>query len=415
MDTISAQFQTELLNIIQLCFHRPEVESKESESKGQKRDVKGEFLDKVTPFCVSYLEQRNFDIDKVSQFFNVPYNTITFAQLSKDFKLMHSFEYIPNDVKSTTEPVPYSVYLCRMFMAVLNRIVSPPPNDTTATESQENIKSISIAIADLFLSINVFVLYHVAKQELVNSPQNTKKNQGPQYTIITRIIDKLGPSICQKSKLEPVKLACHQCHNQLLRLIEYVELKRTSNENYFDWAQLDKFFDRKDFSAITTLGNIRDNDKVTCWESPDPIHFSAVTIPLMSQNESVVTSSKFMVQIGTVGQTVYIIDLLIVEERDVGLSTMTWLQRLDYLKKSFNVTGDTIDNFKIVEPSLTQFGLLNIKIQNEVPKYIVIKTLGFGMYRSFYSSPKTLKRPNDEKAQTTDEQLPEDSGKKIRF
>jgi hypothetical protein len=429
MDTIADQFQNELLNIIQVCFHRPEAEFVEADTKGQKRDVKGEFLDKVTPFCVSYLEQRNFDTEKTSQFFNVPYVDITFGQLSKDFKLMHSFEYVPGK-----ESIPYSVILCRMFMAVLNRISIP---DTTATESQENIKNISIAVADLFLSINAFVLYYVAKQELVSPIQNNKKSQGAQHTIIGRIIDKLAPLICDKKKIDAVKLACQQCPDLQLRLIEYAELKRTSNEEYFKWFQLDKFFDRKDFSPITTLSNIRDNDTSACWESPAPINLSVITIPLLCDNATVVdeqqtdlvsklqhligeqkkrlTSSKFVVQVGTVGQTVYIIDLLSVEEREVGLSEMTWVQRINYLKRSFNVVGDSLDNLKIVEPLQIQVGILNTKIQNEVPKHIIIKTLGFGMYRSFYSSPKTIKRPHDEKTQAADQPVPDNSGKKIRF
>lgn len=429
MDVIDAQFQNELLNIIQTCFHRPAPELKESEPKGQKRDVKGELLDKMTPFCVSYLEQRNFEIEKTSQFFNVPYNEITFGQLSKDFKLLHLSEYVP----ATSVPVPSSVYLCRYFMALLNRISTP---DTTVTESHENIKNISIAIADLFLSINVFVLYHCAKQELASPQQNTKKTQSPQYTIITRIIDKLAPQMSDKRKTEAVKSAAHLCNDLHVRLIQYVELKRTSNEKYFEWAQLDKLFDRKDFSPIATIGSIRDSDKVACWESLAPVNFGVITIPLLCDNDMSlddqsdlvsklqhligdqkkrIQSSKFVVQTGTIGQTTHIVDLLSVEEREVGLSDMTWLQRIDYLKRSFNVTGDLLENYKIVEPIEIQIGLLNMKIQNEVPKHIVIKTLGFGMYRSFYSSPKVIKRPHDEKAQTTDEQTPDDSGKKIRF
>jgi hypothetical protein len=133
------------------------------------------------------------------------------------------------------------------------------------------------------------------------------------------------------------------------------------------------------------------------------------------ESEHSIISSKFKVQIGTIGSILYIFDLLNVEERNVGLTDMTWIQRIQYLKKSLNVTGDSFEQYKIVEPMRIHNGLLNVKLQNDVPKFIVIKTLGFGLYRSFYSSPKSLKRPHDEKTQTAEEPTTSDSGKKIRF
>lgn len=414
MEVIVTQFQTELLNIIQNCFYRTEVDLKETDPKTQKRDVKGEFLDKVTPYCVAFIEQRSFDIENVSQFFNVKYSDLLFQNLSRDFKLMHSEEYNP----AVDPPTPV-VHLCRMFMSVLNRLTTSQTSTDVVPPSQENIKNIAIAIADLFLSINAFVLYHCAKQELVSVPQNNKKNQGPQYTIITRLVDKLAPSICAKSKLEALKLACYQTASSQLRLIQSAELKRTNNEFYFSWSIIDTYVERREFSPITAIAHIRDTDKISFWESQSPINFSTVIIPLVHEisetdNEHI-TSSKFKVQVGTIGSVIYIFDLLNVEERTVGLTEMTWLQRIQYLKQALKVTGDSFEQYKIVEPMPIQIGLLNVKLQNDVPKYIVIKTLGFGLYRSFYSSPKSLKRPHDEKTQTREEPVTSDSGKKIRF
>jgi len=430
MEDIVGQFQSELINIIQNCFYRTEVDSKETDSKTQKRDVKGEFLDKVTPYCVAFIEQRSFDIENVSQFFNVKYSDLLFQNLSRDFKLMHSEEYKP----AFDTPTP-TVYLCRMFMSVLNRLTAPPTStdNTLVPPSPENIRNISIAIADLFLSINSFVLYHCAKQELMSVPQNNKKNQAPQYTIITRLVDKLAPLVCPKTKLEALKLACYQTPSLQLNLIQSAELKRTTNESHFNWSIIDTYPERRDFSPITAINNIRDTDKISYWESQSPINFSTVIIPLVheisetqstdlvsklkhrDESEHSIISSKFKVQIGTIGSILYIFDLLNVEERNVGLTDMTWIQRIQYLKKSLNVTGDSFEQYKIVEPMRIHNGLLNVKLQNDVPKFIVIKTLGFGLYRSFYSSPKSLKRPHDEKTQTAEEPTTSDSGKKIRF
>lgn len=421
MEVIPVQFQSELLNIIHSCFNRNDADSKENDFKTQKRDAKGEFLDRVTPFCVAFIEQRNFDLDNVSQFFNVQYSEIKFQDLSRDFKLMHSGEYSPEQ-----EPTPI-VYLCRTFMVVLNLLTNPPTNNEPVLQP-ENIKNVSIAIADLFLSINVFVLYHCAKQELINVIQNNKKNQGAQHTIITRIVDKLAPVICAKIKVEATKLACYQTPELQLRLIQAAELKKTSNEKFFTWDVLDFYFERKDFSPLTSIHNIRDAGQIYFWESQNSINFSIVIIPIVHKltesklENKQITSSKLKVQIGTIGSVAYIFDLLNIEERNVGLNEMTWFERINYLKQLLNVTEDIFEQYKIVQPQLIPIGLLNVKLQNGIPKYIVIKTLGFGLYKAFYSSPKSLKRPldspksvKDEKETTIEEPNAADNRKKIRF
>lgn len=414
------QFQDVLINLIKQFFMPNEPLSKES-----KRDVKGDFLDKVTPICVSILEHNNMDIENVSQHFDIPYKKLTFANL-RDYKIY------AGDYNDSHEPNQV-VLLCREFMTALKT--------EPICQSQETIKNLSLAIADLFMCLNTFVLFYVTKKELPCTPSNNKKNQSPQNIIISRIFDKLVPLIAPKAKVDAVKLACQKSPTLQLNILKLAELKNTDEESTLNWSQLDTYVERKDFSPIATIASIRDTNKIYIQTFQEPVNFSVTTIPLVSsthwdirdnkvldlvdqlqtaignpsESHHTIRSGIFEVQIGTVGHVDYIIDLLSVKECEIGLSKMTWLERIELFKRSFKIENDTYDNYKIISPSLINIGRLHMMINNTLPQYIILKTVGFGLYRSYYSSPKANKRVNDEKATGDEEATTEHSPKKPRF
>lgn len=415
---ILSNLEIELYNIAKECFHIKTGVVGEDEQKTQKNEAKVDFLNKVTSRVVCFLERGNLEISKDSLFFLEPYDNLKFAQLRDEFKQLYSHEYIPN-----VHEIPRSVYLCRQFMNVLKKLVK----DSMLTH---NIKSLSFAIAELFLSINTFVLYHTAKEytnEFRPQIQQNGKN-GPvkklniQLCFNTRIIEKLVPLVYQKFKNEAFKAACQKSDELRLHLIEYAELRRTSIENLFSWEVLDKIIERKEFSAIANIHFLRDCDKIYFYESPTAIQFSNVTIPLVSQhpieekqtNELTISAHKFYLQIGTINHVEYIFDVLYVSECDIGLSKMTWRERIEFFKRTFKVKDDAYGQYKIIEPEFIDMGQLAPKLKHK-QKFYVIKSLGFGMYRSFYSTPKPIKRPSDEAPQTNADPATADTQKKIRF
>jgi len=309
----------EFLNIIQHCFKNHGDNLQESATKIQKKDSRAEFLDRVTPQCVAYLEKSNFDTSGISQFFEIPYAELKFDKLTKEFKAMHTFEYTPK-----MSPSPPEAILCRILMSALNNFA------LGEKETQENIKNVAIAITDLFLSINTFVLYHVADEELAIPSHSSKKNQSPVQVINNRIIDKMNQLGSHKVQHDMIKQSCQMSPTLLLKLIELVELRRTVCDQYFLRQNLDKFVLRNEFSPITSIGNIRDIDKLYYWESEPKNSINFSTIPLACSTSS--GPRKFRVQIATIDNVPHIFDLLEIEEYDGDLMNKTWLERLDYFK-----------------------------------------------------------------------------------
>jgi hypothetical protein len=422
MDVITADFQIKLLALFQRIFVDTEADDTVVSEKPHKTDQKTKFLDSIAGMCVAYLERERIDTDMESNFFHVKYSEIEYRMInaSKDFKLFYLFEYTPNNPCQ----MPRVLYLCRMLMQFLVKISSK--EDGAVENKNDLIKNASVAITDLYLNINPFVLYHVAGESLPMVIHHQKKNQtGPRDHVFNRIIDKLAPIEYPKLKCEGVKMACQKGEDLLLKLIELVELRRKDNDVYFSNRNIDTYINRRDFTPSNGITNAADNDKLAIFESTIPITFS--TKIQVYLNEETKDTSRYMLQVGTSGQNMFIIDLLEIMSSNndskstspisnAHLTNMSWVERIEYLKKTFNVETE-LSKMKIISPTPITQRDVNIRIQNETPKFFILKSYGFGQYRSFYYSPKgqSLKRPHNEKEEATDDTQTRDTTKKFRI
>lgn len=381
-----------ILEIFKDCFSQQGPAIVDVAVNGPRRDCRGDFLDKITGSCVRFLEGDTQQ--EHSSFFDVPYNELKFSTLGRNFKAAV-------DVNGNR-----CIDLCNMFLDALNKL----PNEIT--------KNASIATADLFLAINPIVLYYVVLNNVPYVERKAKKNQSAAQIILNRIIDKMAQTNFNKIKHEAIKVACRVYPLMIRSLIESVELKRAESEDQFSWKNLDKFWNRQDFSHITSIHQIRENDKLYYYETESPIVFSYPTL----HYNTPLGVRKFKVRVGTCENESYIFDLLEIEEYDADLINKTWIDRIKYFKDELGLTENKCENYKIIEPQPISIGSLNNKVENQIPKHFVVNSIGFGIFKSYYyagRSKRQLEQPeiprHGKEAKSSTGGTTEDNSNKIRF
>lgn len=401
--------EQELLNKLDSLFKDSFLDSGDSQSGQTKIDTKSKFLDAITPYVVSFLETRKLDLDNVSNNFEIPYKELNFRKVlqCKNFKYIYAGDY---KTINESETLHHVVTLCRMFINMLNITI----RNNDYENKNDIIKNLSNAITDLFYNINAFVLYETVTKELVIVNSTQKKNQNSAFVYIqSRLIDKLIANTKQVDQ-DAKKIACLNNNDAFKALMELVFCRRRYNDEFFTSAKLDMFRHRREFSPSNLVGSVSDNDKLALYESTTPIVFGTQLLSVIDDSKNV---KQFMVQTGMSNHNVYIFDFLHIMSSgdDLKLTNMDWCERMEYLKQELNVQ-EKYGNMTIVTPTRVTQHEMNIKTQNKTPKYLLLKSFGFGNLRAFYIPPKveTVKRKYEEEEGAEDNQAESDS-KKFRL